>query len=726
VPAGSSASAPRARSPLAVAGPRLDRARAQASPSRPFRTDIEGLRAVAVVLVVAFHARLAAIAGGYIGVDVFYVISGFLITGLLVDELERTGSIRFLAFYARRARRLLPMAMLVLVAVAVGMEFFTPPLFRPEIRLDAISAALYYSNWRFAVNSVDYGGLAAAQNPVLHYWSLSVEEQFYLVWPLLLVAALWLRRRGASSGARFRLGAVIGIAGVCSLAYSLVATPAHPTIAFFATTTRVWEFAVGAGVALLAPSLRRVPRIAAILLGVAGLAAVVASAVMYTATTEFPGTAAIAPVVGTAAIIAAGLVAPLSGVGALLSLPPLRYVGRISYAWYLWHWPCLVFAHSARWSGPDGKIGWIAMAVAVAVSFALAASTHVLVEAPLRRAAWLATSGRRVVLFAGAATAVAILAVGIAGGPVSTALANVGLGGEASATGRVAMTVHDARESTAYAALHGCHVDFGTTAPAIGCVFGNAGARHTVVLLGDSHAAQWFPALEKLAADEGFQLVSWTKSGCPFTLDTHIFLPAYGREYHECRAWQANVLRKLPKLPRPAMVIVGGFGNYMPQVLTSKGDRPAPAQASKIWGAGMASTVTVLRRFTDRVVVLRDDPKAPFDVPACVSWDPSASSKCDFPRAHSDAAQYAAELKAGVPDEAYVDAIPVVCPDPVCRAVVDGKITYRDDSHLTAAYVATRWRQFAAALREHVKPARQTTSETPPRLRGRQRTRSTL
>jgi peptidoglycan/LPS O-acetylase OafA/YrhL len=654
---------------------------------------------VAVVLVVAFHAGFAAVAGGYIGVDVFYVISGFLITGLLVDELERTGSIAFAAFYARRVRRLLPMALLVLIAVAVGMEFFTPPLFRPEIRLDAISAALYYSNWQFALNSVDYLGLGAAQNPVLHYWSLSVEEQFYLVWPLLLVAAVRLRLRGADPGARIRLGAVIGIAGVWSLAYSLVATPAHPTIAFFATTTRVWEFAVGAGVALLAPSLRRVPRPAAILVGVAGLAAVVASAVLYTATTQFPGTAAIAPVVGTAAIIAAGLAAPLAGVGALLSLRPLRYVGRISYPWYLWHWPCLVFAHTARWAGPGGKIGWIATALAVGVSFALAASTHVLVEAPMRRAAWLATSGRRVVGFAGAATAAGIFALGIAGGPVSIAGTSFGLGGEASASS-VSMTVHDARASTAYAALHGCHLSFGATAPAIGCVFGNAGARHTVVLLGDSHAAQWFPALEKLAADERFQLVSWTKSGCPFTLDVHIFLPAYGREYRECRAWQANVLRKLPELPRPAMVIVGRFSTYLPQVLTSKGDRPAPAQAREIWGAGTASTVTVLRRFTERVVVLRDDPKAPFDVPACVSWDPSASSKCDFPRARSDAAQYAAERKAGVPGQAYVDPTPVVCPKPVCRAVVDGKITYRDDSHLTAAYVSTRWRQFAAALRQ--------------------------
>jgi peptidoglycan/LPS O-acetylase OafA/YrhL len=683
--------------PPAVAGSRIDPARAGVAPARSFRADIEGLRAVAVALVVVFHAGVAAVGGGYIGVDVFYVISGFLITGLLFEELERTGSIAFAAFYARRAGRLLPMASLVLVAVAIGTQFFTPPLFRPQVASDAISAALYYSNWHFAHNSVDYLGLGAAQNPVLHYWSLSVEEQFYLVWPLLLVAAARLRRRGARGNARIRLGVVIGLAGACSLAYSLIATRAQPTVAFFATTTRVWEFAVGAGVALLTPSLKRLPLPAATLAGVAGLAAIVGSALLYNASTAFPGTAAIVPVAGAAAIIAAGLAAPHRGVGALLSLPPARYVGRISYAWYLWHWPCLVFARTARWAGPGGKIGWIATAIAVAVSFALAASTHTLVEVPMRRSAWLATSRRRAAAFAGATTAFAILAVGIAGNSIAVPGIDVP-GAKADTIGSAVMTTRDARASTPYAALHGCHVDFAVTAPAHGCIFGRPRAPRTVVLLGDSHAAQWFPALAKLAARERFQLVSWTKSGCPFTLDTHVLVPAYGREYRECRAWQANVLRKLHALPRAAMIIVGRYSTYLPQVLTAQGDRPAPGQAGAIWGAGTTSTVTVLRRFTDRVVLLRDDPKAPSDVPACVSWEPSKASRCDFPRAHSDTAQYAAERKAGVPASAYVDPTRVVCPDPVCHAVVDGKITYRDDSHLTAAYVATRWRQFAAAL----------------------------
>jgi peptidoglycan/LPS O-acetylase OafA/YrhL len=658
---------------------------------------------VAVLLVVAFHAGFPAITGGYVGVDVFYVISGFLITGLLFDEVERTGSINFAAFYARRARRLLPMAMLVLVAVAVAMEFFTPPVFRPQVRFDAISAALYYSNWQFALESVNYLTLGAAQNPVLHYWSLSVEEQFYLFWPLLLLIAVRLGRRGAATGRRIRWGAVIGIVGGCSLAYSLVATPAEPATAYFATTTRVWEFAVGAGVALLATSLPRTPRIVAIALGVVGLATMITSALVYSPTTEFPGSAAIAPVLGAAAVIAAGFAVPLAGVGALLTLPPLRYIGRISYSLYLWHWPCLVFAATSRWAPPDGRIGWFATTLAVAVAFALAATSHALVEVPVRHAAWLAASGRRVLLFAGAATAAAILAVGIAGGPLSLSATSSGLLGDADANviAPTAVTPLDAQASTPYAALHGCHVGYSATAPASGCVFGDVSARRTVVLIGDSHAAQWFPALDELAVREHVRLISWTKSGCPFTLGVHIFLPAIGRDYTECLAWQTAVVHRLGTMSRPSMIIVGRTSTYLPQVLTADGKTPASPQAGKLWGAGMKESVTVLRHLTGRVVVLRDTPHAPFDVPACISWDPDRASRCNFRRpadGHSDDAEYAVERKAGVPADVYANPTPAVCPTAICPAVFDGEITYRDDNHLTAKFVALRWRQLAASL----------------------------
>jgi peptidoglycan/LPS O-acetylase OafA/YrhL len=569
-------------------GRRVGRTRRNAagSPSpgqRSFRPDIEGLRAVAVILVVAFHAGVPGITGGYVGVDVFYVISGFLITGLLVDELERTGSISFRAFYARRARRLLPLAALVLVAVAIGMQFFTPPVFRPTVRFDAISAAFYYSNWQFALESVNYLTLGGAQNPVLHYWSLSVEEQFYLVWPLLLVLAVRLRRAGhPASRVRLRCAWVVAIVGGASLAYSLIETAAQPAIAYFETTTRVWEFAAGAVIALSAERLGRVPETLASIAGALGAAALVGSVLTDGPTTEFPGTAALLPVAGAVLLIAAGVAAPTRGVGALLSTAPLRSIGRVSYAWYLWHWPCLVFARTARWAPPDGRIGWEATSIALAISFALAVVTHALVEAPARRANWFAADRRRVLLLASSATGAAVIALGITGGPLMLP-GGVGLIGDADASTSVprATTPLEAQSSTAYGALHGCHVGYDATAPARGCVFGDTQAPRTVVLIGDSHAAQWFPALERLATHERFRLIAWTKSGCPLAPGVHVYLPAIGRDYTECAAWTTSVLRRLEAMPRPSMVILGRTSTYLPQVLTPDGDRPGSRPPSR-------------------------------------------------------------------------------------------------------------------------------------------------
>jgi peptidoglycan/LPS O-acetylase OafA/YrhL len=657
-----------------------------------FRPDIEGLRAVAVVLVVAFHAGVPGIGGGFVGVDVFFVISGFLVTGILFDELQRTGGISLRSFYARRVRRLLPLAAFVLVAVAVAMQFFTAPVFRPTVRFDALSAALYYSNWQFALESVNYLTLGSAQNPVLHYWSLSVEEQFYLAWPVLLVLAAWLGR-GRGPGLATRCAVLCALVGGASLVYSLRATPAEPAMAYFQTTTRLWEFAAGGAVALAIPALLRAPRLVSSPAAVVGLGAVAAAVVAYGPTTEFPGRAALLPVGGAALLLAAG---PATAVGRLLSLPPFRVVGRLSYAWYLWHWPCLVFARTARWAPADGRIGWLATSGAVAISFVLACVTHALVEDPARRARWLAVDRRRVAVFGSLTTATTLVALAIAGGPLVVP-------GQAVASTRSpypsAATPLAASSSTAYGAMRGCHVGYSADAPGTGCAFGDVHARRTVVLIGDSHAAQWFPAFEVLARREHFRLIAWTKSGCPFTSATSIYLPAIGRSYGECRDWAASVLQRLAALPRPALVIEARTSTYLPQVLDSDGEPIGGAEAARRWGQGFGGGVSALRRLADRVVVLRDTPHAPFDVPACVSWNSSEPAACDFARPkHSDQTEYAAELAAGVPASLYVDPAPAACGPHECRAVVDGVITYRDDNHLTAAYAALLWNRLARAL----------------------------
>ena len=613
---------------------------------------------MAVVLVVAFHAGFPAITGGYIGVDVFYVISGFLITGLLFDEVERTGSIDFAAFYARRARRLLPMAMLVLVAVAVAMEFFTPPVFRPQVRFDAISAALYYSNWQFALESVNYLTLGGAQNPVLHYWSLSVEEQFYLFWPLLLLVAVRLGRRRAGAGRRIRWGAVIAIVGGCSLAYSLVATPAQPAIAYFATTTRVWEFAVGAGIALLAPRLVRLPRIAALAAGAAGLAAVVASALAYSPTTEFPGTAAIAPVLGAAAVIAAGVAGPLTGIGALLSLPPLRFIGRISYA-------CICGTGRAS-SSRAPRAGRRQTDRSAGSPPRLRSRSRSHSPSPPTRAGRVAVAARGLARCERSTTA---LFAGLATLAQSWRWASPVVRSRSRAECRARQRRHERHRPAGRDAARGAVVDPLRRPARVPCrllrdsacralrVRRRQGAAHGRAARRLARRAV-VPALAELGVREHFRLISWTKSGCPFAPGVHIFLPAIGRDYTECLTWQASVVRDLRALPRPAIVILGRTSTYLPQVLRPDGDQTDPGQAPGIWGAGMAAAVTTLRHLAARVAVLRDTPHAPFDVPACISWDPDSAARCDFPRARpaaSDDAEYAAERKAGVPRDVYAN-----------------------------------------------------------------------
>jgi peptidoglycan/LPS O-acetylase OafA/YrhL len=298
--------------------------------------------------VLLFHAGVPGVAGGYVGVDVFFVLSGFLITGLIVRELEQTGTVSLVSFYARRARRLLPAAAVALVATVIASAILLPPLRVPDVALDGAAAALYVSNMRFAFQATDYLQAAADPSPLLHFWSLGVEEQFYLFWPALL---LLVARRGR--GTIGRLAAAVAIVFGVSLVLSLVLTNLAQPWAFFTLPARAWELALGAALALAAWRRLALPTSLSAPVGILGIACIVASGVVLSTTTPFPGVAALLPTIGAALVIAAGLrgpdASPARGAPAraalarvpihirLLSLPPMRWLGRISYSLYLWH-----------------------------------------------------------------------------------------------------------------------------------------------------------------------------------------------------------------------------------------------------------------------------------------------------------------------------------------------------------------------------------------------------
>jgi peptidoglycan/LPS O-acetylase OafA/YrhL len=316
----------------------------------PFRPDIEGLRAVAVVAVVLYHAGIPGIAGGYIGVDVFFVISSFLITGLLWREVQATKTVALGRFYAARARRLLPAAATVGVVTALVAAAVLPPLQARRVFIDGIASMLYVGNYRFAAQNTDYMISDLPPSPFQHYWSLGVEEQFYLVWPALIIGTAWLARRIARGDTPRNAPylAVVTLVGAASLAAAVIWTHTSPPWAFFSLPTRAWELAAGALVALTIDQWKRLPLLPATVAGWGGLALILLTCTQLGPHTPYPGTSALLPVLGTALVIGAGSVTGGMGVGRVLCPPVMRAIGRVSYSWYLWHWPVLLLLPPLR------------------------------------------------------------------------------------------------------------------------------------------------------------------------------------------------------------------------------------------------------------------------------------------------------------------------------------------------------------------------------------------
>lgn len=695
------------------------------------RADIEGLRAVAVLLVLVYHAEFGWASGGFIGVDVFFVLSGFLITSLLLREFANSGTVSLANFWARRARRLLPASGIVLVATLIAGRVLLDGLSQEELARDALAACAFVVNIRFANVGTDYLTSQLPPSPLLHFWSLAVEEQFYMIWPgllIVLVRVLRLSRRA--------LGVTMAAMWIVSLVLCVRWTTTTQPNAFFLLPARAWELLTGAGLALIGGTIVAMPRRARGLLGWAGVAVIVLTAVVLDGSSKFPGWLALLPVLATAAVINAGD-GNLDGPFAVLRAKPLQWLGARSYAIYLWHFPILILA-DREW----GPLPAATRVLLLVLSVVLAALSYVIVENPVRHSAALAASPTRSLVMG---AWVAVIGVGAAAlvlnnpptldagveavaptlaTEVSTTVPVVEPGSSVVATDPAASTtvaptttaasapaadasrdnpaelaamvaanlptlesavqtakvpsnlspsLGNARNDLPAVYSNGCIVDVGDNRTK-SCIYGDAGGSVTIVLFGDSHAAQWMPALHKVALQNGWRLIVHTKRACP---DAEIPTDK-DPNGTDCAVWRAAVVDQIAQL-QPDLVVMSSY-RYK-QVGSAAGRDP-----DAVWREGIEKTVAKVRPSTKHLVLLGDTPTPLGDVPSCLAGNLSNVPACMNSREGAVRPSRLA-VERDVAAQYDADFVPTsdwLCTDQACPVIIGTVLVYRDNSHINA------------------------------------------
>ncbi len=644
---------------------------------RRFLPEIQGLRALAVGLVVLFHLWPQRLTGGFVGVDVFFVISGYLITSHLRRELDQTGRIRLSAFYARRMRRLLPASLLVLAVTAVAAVVLLPPQLARSAGREVIASTFYVENLWLASRAVTYSASNDLASPVQHYWSLSTEEQFYAVWPALIILGAWLGRRWLRGRTNLAIGLVLGALTLASLVHSIVFTAVDPAAAYFVTTTRVWEFAAGAMTSFFLS--RWVPtRGFALALRWTGLAAIAVTAVVISQATPFPGAVALAPVLGTAAVIVAGDTGPRDPLARLDALAPVQWLGNVSYSVYLWHWPLIALVpfatgHALTW--PE-KLGIL---VATGV---LAEASRRWVEQPFLTGRL--RTARPATTFLATGLAMAVLAGGTFAHGLETERQE-----EAARQARIEQLSSDPclgapaalnrdRCGDPFAEpLHGAVTEADSPWEMPDCdpaCWPGERPERVAVVVGDSHAQVLYHALAPVLEAEGYGLALVLQGNCPWNLAGSDIAVDGPRPASQCGDWSRTALDTIRGLD-PDLVVTTSFA-------ASRWSDPAAGTRGfhETW-ASVADLAPV--------VVVRDHPgTGGVWGPECLAKNPGDQAACSLPREEALLPDLAFDAAAdGAPEGVTrVDLTDLFCDEARCHAVVGGLPVYWDKDHLTGTF----------------------------------------
>ena len=690
-------------------------------PALAHRDDIQGLRAVAVLIVIASHASVPLMPGGFVGVDVFFVISGFLISQLLFREVEKTGRLSIPSFYARRARRILPAATLVAIATVVASAIWLSAVDLLSVVKDALWSVFFAANIHFAAVGTDYFAQEEPPSPLQHYWSLSVEEQFYLVWPaLLLVLVLLSGRRALPRGLVF---AVLVVLTGASFAWSLISTASDPLAAYFSTLARAWELGLGALTALVAATVAaRMPSVARGLVCLVGLALIGVACVMYSDATPFPGSAAVVPVVGSALVLLAG-----AGGHATEPLPiralgvrPMRVLGDWSYSLYLWHWPVLIIAERRV-----GALGFWRTALCLVVVFVLSALTYRYVEQPFRSPRRFPVR-RALSLYPAAVALVAAVALsgyyyseyssGALGDNPAVTLTNFGVKDESSydldkdpTIALVQASVIAARHHMAIPSkLEPDILTVRDDEPDLGdcnyekdsrelCPRGDPDAERTIVVFGNSHGRMWIPAFDEIGSSLGYKTYYFVKPNCGASLVSVGELTPGSPLWPECDDFRSWALDQIAEL-HPDLVVVSSSGPN-PVLYDDEGNKIPKEGIDDATHEGYVDLFTQLSTTADRTVLLRDVPKSEELPDECLTQSGNDLGDCLFVPLPASVAD--ADLSESAADETgteVVDPTKWLCWDGSCPSVIGDVLPYRDRGHLTTVYSASLSDELTKAL----------------------------
>ncbi len=668
--------------------------RARPEQASDFRPDIQGLRAVAVGLVVLYHLWPTVVSGGYVGVDVFFVISGFLITSHIHREVLATGSLKVTRFWARRIRRLLPASLLVLALSGLAVLLLTPMTTWAQTAREIAASALYVQNWQLATSSVDYMALDNVPTVAQHFWSLSVEEQFYAVWPVLILGLLAVMRLRRHHDTRRAILAGLGLIFVASLAWSVVSTHGDQSFAYMSTLTRVWEFAAG-GIAALV--LTRVGRPADSILAGPGVVAIVVSGFVLTEASLFPGWVALFPVLGTVALLLAG---PSTAVGRALATRPMTFVGDISYSVYLVHWPLIVViphvtGHDLLWSE---KLGILV------ATLVLAWLSKTYVEDPLRLRPLLAKAPARAFSFAVLGMAVVVGLTTVWGvtldrreavaaqrtqerlatqerclGPGTLAAADEC--GPVEGDGPLVAPAESVLEQVNDQRLRECQQSL-VLPGLLDCELGDPrGGNGTIALVGDSHAGALVPMVDELGKRRGWRVVVHTKGSCPSTDATRVLANESSvNRQASCTAYNAAVDEAILGDDSISMVIASSYTRAYQW--EDFGGATGPE-------AGKAGFTSRYERWVDagkEVRVIADVPATIGNlVPSCIAGNPTAPEACAVPR-DTAVVEDLAVTAAREADIPVVDLTDLFCDETTCYSLIGDVIVYKDRSHLSTEY----------------------------------------